>query len=465
MGLTSRGKEDIEKIVLQNIREISTANKIISSPYKRTIETSEIISKITGIPIATSDKIVEFNPGLVAGNTHEENLKIYPEYYKIWIERKDLDGIPGAENGDELQARALAFLMEYYDKEEFIDIVVSHAGFLRCLINTSRGIPRTTPVNSNNGAINIIENPFEQLKIEQKTRAMASKVFVVETFEKKYVVKIKDRNLLPEDYEEERILNIIDKEIDGIPTVLCLNGTNLSSSKVLRFVNGDTVFGILDEISKKALIEKFSNMRYILGSMESKVYKPIDIYGEIKELEKIATHDYVKKYGQSILRDSVNRSKLEISNYCLIHNDLNRDNILFEKKDNGTVNVNIIDWEGLGLYPCEYQLASFLVSAILIEGYSAEETVQIARRIEPDLDEDFVTYLMKFRVYKGLHFFAEHKNIYTESNPKTSKEILKKYFFAAERLEKYRERKKFTSIYGNLQEIALKSTLNSNSER
>ena len=185
LGLTSRGKEDIEKIVLQNIREISTANKIISSPYKRTIETSEIISKITGIPIATSDKIVEFNPGILAGNTHEENLKIYPEYYKIWIERKDLDGIPGAENGDELQARALAFLMEYYDKEEFIDIVVSHAGFLRCLINTSRGIHRTTPVNSNNGAINIIENPFEQLKIEQKTRAMASKVFVVETFEKK----------------------------------------------------------------------------------------------------------------------------------------------------------------------------------------------------------------------------------------------------------------------------------------
>ena len=417
------------------------------------------------MPIVTSEKIIEFNPGILAGNTHEENFKIYPEYYKIWLERKDLDGIPGAEKGDELQARVLSFLMEYYNKEEFIDIVLSHAGFLRCLINTSKGIPRTTPVNSNNGAINIIENPFEQLKIEQKTRAMASKVFIVETFEKKYVVKLKNRSLLPEDYEEKRILNIINKEIDGIPTVLCLSGTNQSSSKILKFVNGDTVFGILDETSKNELIEKFSNMRYILESVESKVYKPIDIYGEIKELEKIATHDYVKKYGQSILSDDINKNKLETSNYCLIHNDLNRDNILFEKNKDGTINVNIIDWEGLGSYPSEYQLASFLVTAILIEGYSAEETMQIARKIEPNLDEDFVTYLMKFRIYKGLHFFAEHKNIYTESNPKTSNEILKKYFFAAEKLEKYRKGKKFTSIYGKMQEVALKSTLNSNNGR
>lgn len=465
LGLTQNGKNDIKNIISQNIEELANAKKIISSPYKRTIETSEIISKVTGIPIVTSEKIVEFNPGILAGNTHEENSRIYPEYYKIWIERKDLDGIPGAEKGDELQARALAFLMEYYNKEEFVDIVVSHAGFLRCLINTARGVPRTMPIDSNNGAINIIDNPFEHLKIEHKNRAMASKVFVVETFDRKYVVKLKDRSLLPEDYEEKRILNIIDNELEEVPTVLFLNGTNESSCKVLKFVKGNTIFGILDETKENALIEKFSKMRMTLDTIESKIYKPRDIYEEIEDLEKNATHDYVKKYGQSILKDSVNGNKLEVANYSLIHNDLNRDNILFDESEDGTISVNIIDWEGLGLYPGEYQLASFLVSAILIEGYSAEKTLKIARKIEPNLDEDFVTYLMKFRIFKGLYFFAEHKNIYTESNPKASNEILKKYFFAAEKLDMYRKRKAFSSIYEDLSKVTFSNTMNSNNER
>lgn len=77
--------------------ELSTADRIVSSPYKRAIETSEIIAEATGLPIVTNEKIVEFDSGILAGNTHEENAKLYPEYYRIWLERKDLDGIPGAE--------------------------------------------------------------------------------------------------------------------------------------------------------------------------------------------------------------------------------------------------------------------------------------------------------------------------------------------------------------------------------
>lgn len=465
LGLTERGKIDIRDVVNQNIEELSTGKRIVSSPYKRAIETSEIIAKETGLPIIASDKIVEFDSGILAGNTHEENAKMYPEYYKIWLERKDLDGIPGAEKGSELQARVLAFLIEYYNKDEFSDIVVSHAGFLRCLINTSKGLSRTTPVDSRNGAINIIDNPFKHLKVEHKDRAMASKVFVVETFDGKYVVKLKDRKLLPEDYEERRILNLISTDLGSIPTVLSLVGTGNSSSKVLKFVNGETIYGILDESSKQALIEKFCKMSDVLTHIESKVYKPNDIYEEIVELEDSTKHTYVKKYGQSILKDKVNKFKLESSKYCLIHNDLNRDNILFEKNEEGSVRVNIIDWEGLGLYPCDYQLASFLVSAILLEGYSVEETMKIAMEIDPNIDEDFITYLMKFRIFKGLYFFAENRNIYTVSNQKASNEILKKYFFAAEKLDKYIEKNKFINTDEKSQEGTFQKVFQSNDER
>lgn len=465
LGLTEKGKNDIRVTVAQNIEELSTAKRIVSSPYKRAIETSEIIAEETGLPIVTSKKIVEFDSGILAGNTHEENAKMYPEYYKIWLERKDLDGIPGAEKGSELQARVIAFLMEYYDKEEFADIIVSHAGFLRCLINTSRGISRTTPVDSRNGAINIIDNPFDHLKIEHKARAMASKVFIVETLEGKYVVKLKNRKLLPEDYEERRILNLISADLGSVPTVLNLVGNGNSSSKVLKFVNGNTIFGILNESTQQALIEKFSNMSEVLTHIESNVYKPNDIYAKIEELESIAKNRYVREYGQSILKDKINKSKLKASKYCLIHNDLNRDNILFEKSEDGTTIVNIIDWEGLGLYPQDYQLASFLVSAILLEGYSAEETMKIAKKIDPNIDEDFITYLMKYRIFKGLHFFAENRNVYTESNKKASNEILKKYFFAAEKLERYRTNKKFINIDRNIEGITFSKVVQSNEER
>lgn len=445
--------------------ELSTADRIVSSPYKRAIETSEIIAEATGLPIVTNEKIVEFDSGILAGNTHEENAKLYPEYYRIWLERKDLDGIPGAEKGGELQARVLAFLMEYYDKEEFVDIVVSHAGFLRSLINTSKGLPRTTPVDSRNGAINIIDNPFEHLKIEHKDRAMASKVFVIETLEDKYVVKLKNRSLLPEDYEERRILNLISADLGSVPTVLSLVENGNSSIKVLKFVKGNTIFGILNESTQQALIKKISKMSEVLTHIESNVYKPNDIYAEIEELESIAKNSYVKKYGQSILKDKINKSKLEASKYCLIHNDLNRDNILFEESEDGTITANIIDWEGLGLYPKDYQLASFLVSAILIEGYSVEETMKIAKRIDYNVDEDYITYLMKYRIFKGLHFFAENRNVYTESNKKASNEILKKYFFAAEKLERYRANKKFISINRNIEGVTFSKEVQSNKER
>lgn len=443
---------------------MSIAKRIVSSPYKRAIETSRMISEEIGVPVITNKKIVECNSGILAGKTHEENAKMYPDYYRIWLERKDLDGIPGAEKGNELQARAVAFLMEYYDKEEFIDIIVSHAGFLRCLINTSKGVSRTTPVDSKNGAINIIDNPFEHLKVECKERAMSSKVFIVETFEGKYVVKLKNRKLLPEDYEERRILELIAADFESVPQILTLVENENSSSKVLKFVKGETVFGILNENAQQALIEKFCKITNVLKHIESKVYKPNNLYNEIQDLEDIAKNSYVKKYGQSILRDKINKTKLENSKYCLMHNDLNRDNILFEKSEDGTVEVNIIDWESLGLYPQDYQLASFLVSSILIEGYSVEETMKIAKKIEPSIEKNYITYLMKYRIFKGLHFFAENRNAYTVSNKDISNKILKKYFFAAEKLEKYRADNKFINEDGNIQREICSKKLQFNGE-
>lgn len=442
-GLTEKGKEEIKEVALENYEELSGADKIVASPYRRTQETAEIISEVTGKDIEVEPLIYEFNPGVLAGKTHEENATLYPEYYKIWMERKDLDGIPGAETGRELQARALAFLMKYEDKDDFYDIVVSHAGFLRCLINTAKGRVRTTPVDSKNGALTVLENPLDKLKIEHKSRAMASKVFVVETADDKCVVKMKNRGIKQEDREEKKLLDKLHYQIDGLPEVLYLSDNEEEScTKVLSFVKGDSVFGKLDDEKQNLLISKIREINSALRGIEEHNYPKEDLIELMKNLEASSKRDYTKKYAQGILANTRNLEKLRNSEYTLAHNDLNRDNILFFNQDGGN-GVNIIDWEGIGNFPKDYQLASFLASSLLIEGYEVSECMEIAEQFGEKVDTDYLTYLMKIRVFTGLHYFAENRNIYTQSNKEVSKEILKKYFFAAEKLDRYRVRKGF----------------------
>lgn len=76
----------------------------------------------------------EMDPGVLSGKTHDYAKENMPKEYAIWTQYKDLDGIERAETGDELQARAIAFL-EYmlHSCEQGNYVVVTHAGFLRCL--------------------------------------------------------------------------------------------------------------------------------------------------------------------------------------------------------------------------------------------------------------------------------------------------------------------------------------------
>lgn len=443
-GLTDKGKQDIKDIALENLDELSAADKIVASPYRRTQETAEIISEVTGKEIEVEPLIHEFNPGVLSGKSHEENAELYPEYYKIWMERKDLDGILGAETGRELQARALAFLMKYEGREEFNEIVVSHAGFLRCLINTAKGRIRTTPVDSRNGAITVLDDPLGKLDIEHKSRAMASKVFVVATRDDKYVVKMKNRRIKQEDREEKKLLDKLHYQIEGLPEVLYLSeNEDESCTKVLSFVKGNSIFGKLDGEREDVLISKVREINSALRNVEEHNYPREDLVELMKSLEATSKRDYTKKYAQGILANTRNLEKLRNSEYALAHNDLNRDNILFNESEKGRVEANIIDWEGVGNFPKDYQLASFLASSMLIEGYEVSDCMKIAEQFDEKVDADYLTYLMKIRVFTGLHYFAENRNIYTQSNKEVSKKILKKYFFAAEKLDRYRVRNGF----------------------
>ena len=158
-SLSEKGKSDVQKITKENKNLFTSKTSIISSPLKRCVETSDIIGKEIKIPIIYDDLLVEFSAGILDGMSKDEASIKYPEYLKVWTARGDLDSIPNATKGAELQARVLMFL------EQFIDnipnnIIVSHAGFLRCLINTVKGNSRDFAQNLDHNVIHELNNLF-----------------------------------------------------------------------------------------------------------------------------------------------------------------------------------------------------------------------------------------------------------------------------------------------------------------
>ena len=442
-GLSEIGKKQIQKVAEKISNEFEDVDGIIVSPTKRTIQTANIIRDKIGkpIPMEIDSSIIEFNPGILAGHTHEYNAKKYPKYYKIWKQRGDLDGIPRAEKGNHLQARVIAFLIRYIEKEHFNDIIVAHAGYNRCLVNTIKGRDRTTPIDSSNGAINVVENPLENLKIKHKNRAMASRVYIVETVEDKYVVKIKNRPIQKEDILEKHLLERLRSQFCELPFVLNLTNTQEGSIKVLQFLEGKHVYGRLNDQQKKVLTQKVKKLHDALRKMSTEHYKKTELAQMMKDKVKHSKNKYVIKLAQEILSDNRNIKKLNNSRYCLVHSDLNRDNILFDD-DQNELNVHIIDWEGIKLLPEDYQLACYLVSSMLIEDGNMNEIMKLAHQFKWSIDESYLLFLMKIRIFTGLHFFAENKNEYTQSNQKVSREILKKYFIANEKIKIYQKKKR-----------------------
>lgn len=192
----------------------------------------------------------------------------------------------------------------------------------------------------------------------------------------------------------------------------------------------------ISEKQKDALDKKVAQISQELSSFDATNYIKHDLYEEIVEKGGKAQNIYVKSLAQDILDDKRNIDKLKTAEYCLVHSDLNRDNILFQQHEEGW-KANIVDWEGVELLPKDHQLASYLSSSLLIEGESVENCMKTASKIDKDVDKDFVLFLMKARLFKGIDYFVENKNAYTENNKPVADEILNKYFIATKKIKHY----------------------------
>jgi 2,3-bisphosphoglycerate-dependent phosphoglycerate mutase len=127
-------------------------NKIFSSPLKRAKQTSEYLSKITGIEIQFDDDLMVWKNGLIAGLTQKEADAQYPEpkikypHTRVYEQESHIDFRSRAET-------ALSKIINENNDAETI-AVISHGGMInmlfRCFIE-SPGNSTISIANSDTG--------------------------------------------------------------------------------------------------------------------------------------------------------------------------------------------------------------------------------------------------------------------------------------------------------------------------
>ena len=442
-GLTERGKQFIRSKIRNEINIFSFFIRIITSPLTRAVETADIISEELRIPIYLNESLEEGDSGILSGMHKQEAYEKYKKYYEIWKERKDLDNIPLAEKGENLQARVIGFISQYFDMAEYNDIIVTHAGFIRCLMNTIENRERTERFNIDNGTIFCINDIFKNLDVQERKRAMNSRVIILTTANGKFVVKLKNGIPLEQDYAEQDLLQQIEGE--SVPKVLSLQQySNNTFCKVIRFVEGRHIYGKLLPEEYNALIESEQSLGRLLRRVHNNKFKTNNLQAKLQTIFETTTNSYIKEIAHTLLNSPYKNILSGNRGYVLSHDDLNRDNILFETLGNGQIRANIIDFESLEYAPKDFQFASMLASGMFLEGENIEKIVESITSQGKDVG--LIFYFMQIRLLDGLNFFWNRNNIENGKNQEDTKDLLKRYFLCMEKLEiekkKYYDMKK-----------------------
>jgi alpha-ribazole phosphatase len=158
VGLSESGREQIQS-KLASIRNLR-AEALYASPLKRAMESAAIVAASLRLEAAICAELREINFGSFEGLTYEEVEKLYPEEYKVWMERPTEIKFPRGESFAQVKTRVLKF------KESLLTahrgqtvIVVSHGGANRIILAEALAMPDPAIfcIGQSYAALNIID--------------------------------------------------------------------------------------------------------------------------------------------------------------------------------------------------------------------------------------------------------------------------------------------------------------------
>lgn len=411
-ALSEKGKHDTECVAKKYKQQLNMVDVAYCSNLLRAEQTAQILLQESGKTrlVQKTELLNEMNPGVLSDMTHMDAQEMYPEYYKVWCDRKDLDLIEGAEKGNELQSRCLAFLENFLEIEEGTYLVVTHAGYLRCLVNTIAGRDRTTPVNIDNLNIHVVKNPWQNVKCRCLKKDTGKAVYDIETFNERYILKRVNKKMSRWDYQISIIQNKVSKEIGYIPQAYWYgdkidNNNNAYTVKVLKYMRGEpkkeNSYICFEDI--KTVFEKVHNVhrhynKYAMNLSENDrcIYRKVATYAEKCKNEK------AKKIGQAILEDVVFQALCNGEQKLVLY-DVHRMNIVFEQKE-----ISLIDLDSVLYAPADYQAACFIGAYCMFSNFLDSE--QQYRRLFAYCEElgystENIKFLLLIRIYTGLCYF------------------------------------------------------------
>jgi len=113
-------------------KQIST---IYISAYQRTRQTIEHVAAQSGISPVIDERLNEIDNGCFDGLSEEEIQRLYPEIWKVFIERSADFRFPEGETGEEASQRIASLLEEKQQTHRNENLIfVSHEGWIRLLM-------------------------------------------------------------------------------------------------------------------------------------------------------------------------------------------------------------------------------------------------------------------------------------------------------------------------------------------
>ena len=391
-SITPEGIRKIRIMSLQNADYFKNVNCAFTSDLDRAVETLHYIVDELNLTITEQSMIMlrEVDPGVLGDVSHEIAEQLFPEYYRIWEKHGDLDGIPGAETGAHLQARALAFIhyvTECYDETKVL--VVTHAAFMRSLINTLLFRDRTTSICVENGHIHLVTNHTFLAHRELVSKGWRKIVYRYQGFEQQYAIK----TIISPTPDVMKIYSYFvahpshsvcevyyDHIVDGMLYV------------VTRWVIGNTIHG---KINNNEILEAWRNITEIHENLkEDNFMVQTTLYDKIIAYQQ-TDNQSIKKIGDLLLDVY---TIITDENVPVLY-DVHRDNFIWANR-----RWILVDVEGIIMAPEEFVIACFMAVFLLLEDPTIDMIDYCLLLDNKEWDKNKIIILIGYRLYIGLAY-------------------------------------------------------------
>ena len=140
-NLTEKGHMQAQAMA-EYLKDHCAIHKIYASPLKRAFQTATHLSKATGVPVTTEEKLMEFNNGLIAGLSWAEADEKYPFIPDLPVHASVYE----QESKLEFRYRAEYILSKIISENDANSTVaiVSHGGMINQLYQAFLKLPVTS---------------------------------------------------------------------------------------------------------------------------------------------------------------------------------------------------------------------------------------------------------------------------------------------------------------------------------